>query len=199
MKEQLWKVIGERQLIKKHYYVLCRCTCGKEKMVRVISLGKDSFGCASCMSAKATHRASSSKLSGVWGGMKQRCYYPKHMEYKNYGARGIRVCDEWKGSCAAFIKWAKQNGYKEGLSLDRINNDGNYSPENCRWATKAEQCKNQRTNIKVTINNKTLILKDWCREFNLNYDKVRHRIYSGLTPKEALEFCKQNIITRKAS
>lgn len=91
--------------------------------------------------------ASPEKRKGLyrsWEHMKQRCYNPKHRSYKNYGARGIHVCEEWQNSSVLFINWAHKNGYKEGLRLDRIDNDGNYNPENCRWVTVAQNNRNKR-------------------------------------------------------
>lgn len=83
------------------------------------------------------------RLDNIYRGMKQRCYYHKHMSYERYGGRGITVCEEWKNSSKAFFKWALSNGYEEHLTLDRIDNDGNYEPSNCRWVTQRVQCNNR--------------------------------------------------------
>ena len=85
------------------------------------------------------------RLENIYHGMKQRCYYPKHRAYHRYGGRGISVCDEWKDSSKAFFKWARENGYQDHLTLDRIDNDGNYEPSNCRWISRREQCYNRKT------------------------------------------------------
>lgn len=84
------------------------------------------------------------RLHRIWQDMKTRCYNPKHESYKNYGGRGITVCEEWRKDFTAFYLWAIEHGYDKSLSIDRINNDGNYEPNNCRWATTKEQAKNKR-------------------------------------------------------
>lgn len=85
------------------------------------------------------------RLDNIYRGMKQRCCNPNHKHYRNYGGRGITICDEWMNSSKPFFKWALANGYEAHLTLDRINNDGNYEPSNCRWITRREQCINRRT------------------------------------------------------
>lgn len=84
------------------------------------------------------------KLYVVWAGIKQRCYYEKHIGYHNYGGRGIRMFHDWIDNSEKFIQWALENGWKEGLSIDRINNDGNYAPDNCKFSTSSEQALNRR-------------------------------------------------------
>ena len=93
-----------------------------------------------------THGLRSTKLYGIWLKLKDRVLNPKHKQYNDYGGRGITICDEWKNDFMSFYNWALSNGYEEnkGLSIDRINNDGNYCPENCRWTTRIMQSRNQR-------------------------------------------------------
>ena len=91
------------------------------------------------------------RLAGVWDSMIQRCYNPARHNYPRYGGRGIGVCPEWRAGSAAFIEWALANGYAEGLVLDRIDNDGPYSPENCRWSTVGENNRNTRRNVTIEL------------------------------------------------
>ncbi len=132
---------------------LCRCDCGNEEIRQNESLhGRSSPACKSCLRdlrtrlgyGNRTHGLSRTKLYNVYRTMIRRCSVATIKGYANYGGRGIRVCDEWRNNLQAFLSWATAAGYKEGLSIDRINNDGNYEPNNCRWVTMAEQGLNRR-------------------------------------------------------
>ncbi|MBR3208860.1 MAG: hypothetical protein IKF82_01185 [Bacilli bacterium] len=118
--------------------------------------------------------------------MKLRCFSPKNSKYYLYGARGITVCDEWKNDYLSFRKWAYSNGYAPNLSIDRINNDGNYEPSNCRWVSRKIQQRNRRNCIYITYNNKTQCLADWCDELNLGYKTICNRISNGWEPVKAI-------------
>ena len=122
------------------------------------------------------------KLYKVWYAMNYRCYDKKSNSYSNYGARGITVCDEWRKDFKTFESWALNNGYSEGLSIERINVNGNYCPENCTWATHLEQCNNMRRNIFVTYLGKTKTLAQWSREMNRTYESRRDSYYRGTFP-----------------
>lgn len=129
---------------------LCKCNCGNDKIVVGNSLLNGltrSCGCYNKKMAKerkTKHSMSYSKLYKVWQGMKTRCYNPNFIYYCNYGGRDIKICDEWLNDFALFYNWAINNGYEEGLTIDRINNDGDYESSNCRWVTRAEQNRNKR-------------------------------------------------------
>ena len=119
--------------------------------------------------------------------MKARCYNPHNKSYKNYGGRGISVCDEWIDSYEAFYKWAISSGYQPGLTIERIDNEKGYSPENCRWATKAEQTRNRRSVIWITYNGKTQCMEDWAKELGISRGTISSRLKAGRTFSEALE------------
>ena len=139
---------------------LCRCTCGNWKLVRDYELKRDTRSCGCLRRDLLTkHGGTGSKLYGVWNSMRGRCERPTDQSFKNYGARGIRVCPEWSADFDAFRSWALNNGYQPGLTLDRIDNDGDYTPENCRWATRKQQANNSRANVLVEYHGELLTLQ----------------------------------------
>lgn len=137
-------------------------SCGCLKSKRMTEHGK----------AKATHGDSKSRLFSIWAGMKKRCYYKKSIGYKNYGGRGIQVCYEWKNNYSAFKLWAMNNGYDESLTLDRVDNDGNYEPNNCKWSTVTEQNRNKRNNKLFNYNGKVLTQSEICEITGLSKHQV---------------------------
>ena len=163
----------------------CLCDCGNYKIVvgTNLTLGKSkSCGCLHnelLTQRNITHNQRHTKIYEIWKTMKQRCNNPNLKNYKNYGGRGIKVCDEWINSFESFYEWSMQNGYSPELSIDRIDNNGNYCPENCRWTTRYNQSRNRRNNHYITFNNDTKIITDWAIFFNINPKNISSRISQG--------------------
>lgn len=170
----------------------CKCECGNE----IIALGSNlqrmntsSCGCFAIeLTSKRskTHGSSYTRLYSIWTGMKQRCFNKKIKSYKYYGAKGIRVCDEWL-DFSIFKQWSLSNGYTDELSIDRIDSNGDYCPENCRWVTLSEQKRNMSTNSFITYNNETHTVAEWARIVGMNDSSLSWRKRNGWTNKECIE------------
>lgn len=127
-----------------------------------------------------------SRLYSIWRHMKERCNNKNHVAYRGYGGRGISVCDQWKNDFLAFKEWALANGYSADLTIDRINNDGNYCPENCRWATPLEQQNNRSANHRITFRGETHSIAEWGRITGISRITIRSRIRCGWTVDDVL-------------
>jgi hypothetical protein len=125
------------------------------------------------------------KIYGVWHGIKQRCFDKNRPEYERYGGRGITMFVDWL-DFETFYKWAIENGYKEGLSIDRIDNDGNYEPSNCRWSTRKEQQNNTRYNHYIEINGVSKTITEWAKENNIRVDTFWLRVKKGWVGEKLL-------------
>ena len=134
----------------------------------------------------AKHNDCKTKLYHSWSCMKARCNYPKDKSYKNYGGRGITVCDEWNNSYVAFKEWAINNGYEEGLTIDRIDVNGNYEPSNCRWVNTKRQENNRRNNRYITIDNETHTMTEWAEKYGIHWSVFQRRMSYGYDPLTAL-------------
>jgi len=169
----------------KQRYVDVLCDCGNKKVIRLnhITTGKTtSCGCyrnEKIKEASSSHQQSKTNLYKRWCKIKERCFNKKSNQYIRYGRRGITMCNEWKNDYTKFRDWALANGYKKELQIDRINNDGNYEPNNCRWTTSKINSNNKSNTLFITYRNKRLPLKDWCEQLNLNYKMVWERIKYG--------------------
>lgn len=180
----------------KEYY-LCKCDCGNECLVYKNFLLKGCTKSCGCYAKeiqaknvilnnikKITHHLTKTRLYKIWTHIKQRCYNKKRESFKNYGARGITVCEEWKNDFMSFYNWAINNGYKDNLTVDRIDNNGNYEPGNCRWITIKEQDRNKRTNHLITYNNKTYCIAEWAEITNINKSVLWTRLFKFNWPIE---------------
>lgn len=171
---------------------LCECDCGKRKIVMGQHLrGGHTLSCG-CYSKelliknKTKHNKSYSRIYHEWQYIKRRCYNPNYKYYSYYGGRGITICDEWLSDFANFQTWALSNGYDDTLTLDRIDSNGNYEPNNCRWSTRKEQQNNRSTNLFFTIDGETKTLSQWCDIYNVPHERTRHRVKKGWDILDAL-------------
>jgi hypothetical protein len=166
----------------------CICDCGVSKRLRTQSLtisNVKSCGCLRNEISKAVntiHNYHGTRIYKIWDDMHQRCTNKNNTNFHHYGGRGITISEEWK-NFEVFKDWAVINGYHENLSIDRINNNKGYSPDNCRWTTSLEQGRNKRSNRMITIEDETKCLSEWVEKFNLKYGTVFGRIRKGDPPE----------------
>lgn len=168
----------EKSAKQNKTFAYCLCECGNEVRCTSTALVKNKTKSCGCLKAEKAsiriskynaeigHGLSNHKLYSVWAAMKTRCTNYKQKSYKDYGGRGIKVCKTWMKNFKAFYKWSIDNGYKEGLTLDRINVDGDYKPSNCRWVSKKTQAWNRRNTIKaeLTAFGETKTLHEWSKD-----------------------------------
>lgn len=144
------------------------------------------------------HGKKKTRLYRIWLNMKNRCHNPRTPRFKDYGGRGITVCDEWKDNFQAFYDWAMANGYSDDLTIDRKDNDKGYSPDNCRWTTNLIQGNNSRHNHTVTYQGKTQSLSDWARTLGVSFHLLSNRInHYGWSVERAFTTPKGNQGRRK--
>ena len=188
-------VIREQKKRNKHNCImwLCQCQCGRKVTVRGGLLrSSETKSCGCYHRETASHTGRQTRIHGdsgkktrlyiTWCSMKQRC---SNKNDKNYGGRGIKVCKLWQ-DYRAFKKWALAHGYREDLQIDRINNNGNYTPSNCRWVTDKENRRNTRRTRWFTISGETKSLAEWCEVYDILYRLVHHRLTSGWDIIDAL-------------
>lgn len=173
----------------------CVCECGNKINVAAWKLKNGNTKSCGCYrksklkenQRKATHGKTNTLLYRTWDGIKKRCYNKSANNYDNYGGRGIKMCDEWKHDFQEFYDWSIKNGYKKGLSIDRIDVNGNYEPLNCRWVTPKEQARNKRETIYVEFNGETRKLVEVSEEIGIPYGKMYARIFEmGKSVEEAI-------------
>ena len=175
------------------YCWLFKCDCGGEIVARKSDVmgGRVHF-CNKCKYEKQTkHGQKGTRLYAVWNSMKQRCYNKNHKNYKLYGGRGISVCNEWQ-QFEPFYNWAISNGYNENAqfmqcTIDRIDTNGNYEPNNCRWVNQKTQSENTRTAHKIEYNGEIHCLSEWARILNINRKVLEYKLKKGLSLKEIIK------------
>ena len=170
----------------------CQCDCGNIALTRLTHLRQGVSKSCGCLARelaieRATrHGHSGEPLTQVWNDMKRRCLNPKYRRYKDWGGRGITICAEWL-ELKNFLLWANDSGYIPGLLLDRINNDGNYEPLNCRWTTMKEQGNNRRDNKLITYKEITRTQTQWAELIGINPMTLYSRLKNGWSLGKALE------------
>jgi hypothetical protein len=170
----------------------CFCDCGNITVVSGCSLRNGLTSSCGCWrkdhlsEVSYIHGFGKTNIARIRAGIIQRCYNPSNKAYHNYGGRGITMCDEWKKNPLTFYRWAMANGYEKGQTIERINNDGNYEPENCRWATQKEQCNNTRHNNLITFRGETKTIGDWAKSIGTSHGTIAYRLKEKWTDEEAL-------------
>ena len=179
----------KRERVDKNYqqYWLCKCDCGNTAIVRLSSLNNGHTSSCGCLQKekRTTHKMTKTTEYHIWNTMKARCLNPNSSAYQYYGGRGIKVCDRWKCSFENFYSDMGKRPSKE-YSLDRIDVNGDYCPENCRWATIAEQNRNKSNNNLITIEGETLVSQDWSSEYGISRGTIIRRIQNGMSTKEEI-------------
>lgn len=183
-------VISRDTSKKDRPYWICKCDCGNTISVRADLLKSGNTKACGCLYNKHNQakQGNHSRIYNIYNDTKKRCYNPNNKSYKWYGAKGITVCDEWLGENGFinFYNWSINNGYSDKLTLDRKNSTLEYSPSNCRWVEWSIQANNKKNNIIISYKNENDTLANWCRKLNLNYSKVRQRMYHGKTFEESI-------------
>ena len=162
----------------KRIYWFCKCECGNEKWVSAQNLlVAKSCGCSN-KTSHTIHGMTGTRIHETWNHMIQRCRNEKHPYFKDYGGRGITVCDEWLGTegFIRFNEWAMTNGYQDNLTLDRIENDKGYSPNNCRWVDQLTQNNNKRSNKRYEYNGESHTISEWARIYGIKYTTLDTRL-----------------------
>ena len=179
----LLKVIDFAYMKNHRSYWLCRCECGNEKIVAARQLKSGQTKSCGCLHRK--HGQFGTRLYHIWNRMKDRCYNENHKSYKDYGGRGVVVCDEWN-DFKCFEEWAITNGYDDDLTIDRIDVNGNYEPSNCKWSTKKEQANNKRNNHFVTCNGERRTITEWAEITGVTTQTIYKRLRRGWSPERAV-------------
>lgn len=183
---------------------MCQCDCGTRKVISANDMRSGKSRSCGCLErenrlsiknrSKRTHQMHNTRIYHIWQGAKNRVFNKRDEHWPDYGGRGITMCKEWASSFECFRDWAFANGYSDDLTIDRIDVNGDYCPDNCRWATKADQQRNKRNNRYYTYNGKTQLIPAWAKEFGVTDSTIRSRIRRGISPEKVFfELSKQVI------
>lgn len=171
---------------------LCKCDCGKQKVIFGSLLRSGHTKSCGCLAREIsserlkTHGQTDTRLFEIWHGMKARCYRKTASNFRRYGARGIEMCDEWKNSFEAFRDWSISHGYADNLTIDRIDNDNGYSPDNCRWTDNHTQCNNKSCNRYITANGETHTVTEWAIKLNAIPETLTARLKRGWSDEQTI-------------
>lgn len=168
----------------------CKCDCGKQTVTTTCRLRNGETKSCGCYYKNGKYRIkltdSERRLHRIYKAMLSRCYKNNNPSFKNYGERGIKVCDEWKNSIDNFVSWALNNGYKDDLTIDRIDNDKSYKPDNCRWVTQKEQNNNTRRNVYIQFEGEKKTISQWAETLDITSEALRARL-KKMSTKDALK------------
>lgn len=180
----IWRLMAE-----------CSCVCGNVIQVRICAIKSGNTKSCGCLNSeliavlgrsKKKHGMTGTSLYRIWSNMKTRCLNKRNRAYQRYGGRGISICQRWM----VFQNFVEDMGIPErGMSIDRIDNNGNYEKSNCRWATATEQSRNRRSNIVLTHMGESKLLSDWSRETGINRTTIMSRINRGWSIDDAISVC----------
>lgn len=168
---------------------ICRCECGNvvKRTTGELNAGRRlSCGCIRTGATGAWKNGKRERLYIIWCDIIQRCFDKNDPNYQRYGARGITICDEWRHNYPAFREWALSNGYNEQLTIDRIDNDGNYFPDNCRWTTAKVQCRNKSNNALITYCGETHCVSEWAEILGFKRSTLAERLRRGWSVEKAM-------------
>lgn len=168
----------DQNLSRNHTYWLCKCGCGNTTVVASEHLRNGRIKSCGCWrkTKLVTHGKTKTKLYKVWRGIVDRTSLKSSRSYKNYGALGIKMCEDWRNNFESFHSWAMASGYKQGLSIDRIDPKGNYEPENCRWTDMKTQQNNRTNNHLITYKGETHTMKQWSEILGIKYSTLSMRL-----------------------
>lgn len=172
---------------------LCLCDCGNTIIVSSADLKSGHTKSCGCYKKESSqnnhlkkHGLSKERVYRIWKGMKSRCYNAQNIEFNIYGGRGIKICDEWKNNFVNFYNWSMSNGYLDNLTIDRIDVNGNYEPNNCRWISLNAQQRNRRAKRSITYNGITHCIIEWAEIYNINRKTLTTRLNAGWSIENAL-------------